>query len=74
MSEDMYRSIDLCIYSRPSDAGAEQHEAFCACNRFSIYIHVNLAVTRLQDIVSLESFIVGVHHPFIVPPHLQSLP
>jgi len=28
----------------------------------------------LQDIVSLQSFIVGVHHPFIAPPHLQSLP
>jgi len=28
----------------------------------------------LQDIVSLQSFIVGVHHPCTPPPHLQSLP
>jgi len=28
----------------------------------------------LQDIVLLQSFIVGVHHLFVAPPHLQSLP
>ena len=27
----------------------------------------------LQDIVSLQSFIVGVYHPFMPPPHVQSL-
>ena len=31
-------------------------------------------VWPLQDIVSLQSFIVGVHHAFISPTHLQSLP
>ena len=28
----------------------------------------------VHDIVSLQSFNVGVIHPFIAPPHLQSLP
>ena len=28
----------------------------------------------LQEIVSLQSFIVGINHPFVTPPHLQSLP
>ena len=32
------------------------------------------ALALQNIIVSLQSFIVGVNHPFIAPPHLQSLP
>ena len=35
---------------------------------------VGLKNWPLQDIVSLQSFIVGVYHPFIASPHMQSLP
>ena len=31
-------------------------------------------ILPLQDVVSLQSFIVGVNHPCIAPTHLQSLP
>jgi len=34
----------------------------------------HIAPWSLQDIVSLQSCIVGVSPPFIAPPHLQSLP
>ena len=33
-----------------------------------------LLIEPLQEIVSPESFIVEVHHPFFAPPHQQSLP
>ena len=35
---------------------------------------LDVSIWPLQDVVLLQSFVMGVNHPFIAPPHLQSLP
>jgi len=47
MSEDMYRSIDLYIDSRPSDAGTEDHDGVLRVHAvlhlyLSLFMHLSI--------------------------------